>query len=184
MIVSPAMYALVSGPSATVPSVATTLTLTSSWGYTPPANTHTPASWASRTTAWAASATSGISSSGMKSIAPSSNEIKYRVISPLLSRPPAPAAQPATDTRPVETDRPARTHRPRRHPASLLQASFRNTGPGQLVRVTSCPADERDRWLLALDDVVNFEHFWLTGVDDELGENRHEACSERVELFL
>ena len=37
---------------------------------------------------------------------------------------------------------------------------------------------------LALDEVVNFEHFWLTGVDAELGENRHEACSERFELFL
>src|SRR5207249_1440154 len=44
MIVTPAMYALLSVPSVTVPSGATTLTLTSSWGYTPPANTHTPAS--------------------------------------------------------------------------------------------------------------------------------------------
>src|SRR5881398_778610 len=85
------------------------------------------ASW---TTACAALATSGPSSSGMKSIAPSSNEIRYRVVSRLLSRPHAPAAHPATDTRAVETDTPPRTHRPRRSPASLLQASFRNTGPG------------------------------------------------------
>jgi len=84
MIVTPAMYALLSAPSVTVPSGATTLALTSSWGYTPPANTHTPASMASRTTAWAAAATSGPSSSGMKSIAPSSNEIRYRAISRLL----------------------------------------------------------------------------------------------------
>src|SRR6476659_911828 len=101
MIVTPAMYALLSAPSVTVPSVATTLTLTSSWGYTPPANTHTPASWASRITAWAALATSGISSSGMKSIAPSSNEIKYRAISRLLSRRLHRPLTPATDTRPV-----------------------------------------------------------------------------------
>ncbi len=62
--------------------------------------------------------------------------------------------------------------------------SRKHARPGQLVRVTTSAADERDRRLLALDDVVNFEHFWLTGVDAELGENRHEACSERVELFL
>src|SRR5438105_15331830 len=80
MIVSPAMYALLSAPSVIVPSGATTLTLSSSGGYTPPANTHTPASWASLITACAASATAGPSSSGMKSIAPSSNEIRYRGI--------------------------------------------------------------------------------------------------------
>src|SRR5262245_16281913 len=92
MIVTPAMYALLSALSVTVPSGATTFTLTSSWGYTPPVNTQTPASLASSTTSCAASATAGISSSGMKSIAPSSNEIRYRAISRLLSRPPAPAA--------------------------------------------------------------------------------------------
>src|SRR4051794_9746928 len=72
------MYALLSGPSVTVPSVATRLT--SSMGCSPPANTQTPASWASRVTACAASATSGRSSSG-NVIAPSSNEIRYRVTS-------------------------------------------------------------------------------------------------------
>src|SRR5918995_2865882 len=47
------------------------------------AETHTPESLASWTTACAASATSGNSSSG-KLIAPSSNEIRYRVTSWLL----------------------------------------------------------------------------------------------------
>jgi hypothetical protein len=65
-------------PSVTVPSVATTLT--SSWSFSPPPNSHTPASLASWTTACAASATSGSSSAG-KVIAPSSNEIRYFVIS-------------------------------------------------------------------------------------------------------
>ena len=46
----------------------------------PPPNTHTPASLASSTTWCAAFATSGSSSSGMI-IAPSSNEIRYRVMS-------------------------------------------------------------------------------------------------------
>jgi hypothetical protein len=64
------------------------------------------------------------------------------------------------------------------------QGAFLNTRAGQLVGVTSCPADERDSRLLALDDVVNLEHFRLTGVDAALGENRHEARSERLELFL
>src|SRR5215204_6241861 len=88
---NPPMYALLSGygPSVTVPSVVTTLT--SSWKCSPPPNTQTPASFASCTTACAASATSGRSSSG-NVIAPSSNEIRYRVISRLLSRRPAPAA--------------------------------------------------------------------------------------------
>jgi integrase/recombinase XerD len=45
----------------------------------PPPKTHTPASLASWTTSCAALATLGISSSG-KIIAPSSNEIRYRVI--------------------------------------------------------------------------------------------------------
>ena len=61
------------------------------------------------------------------------------------------------------------------------QASVANAGPGQLVRV---PGMRGVGGYLALDDVVNLEHFWLTGVDAELGENRHEACSERLELFL
>src|SRR6266508_4973839 len=94
---NPPMYALLSGygPSVTVPSVATTLT--SSWECSPPPNTHTPPSMASWTTACAAADTSGNSSSG-KVIAPSSNEIRYRVISRLPSRRPAPAAShPATD---------------------------------------------------------------------------------------
>ncbi len=77
-IANPPMTALVSGygPSVTVPSVATMLAL---WLSTPPPKIHTPASWAARTTAWAASPTAGSSSSG-KVIAPSSNEIRYRVI--------------------------------------------------------------------------------------------------------
>src|SRR5918992_3770213 len=88
---NPPMYALLSGygPSVTVPSVATTLT--SSWECSPPPNTQTPASFASCTTACAASATSGRSSSG-NVIAPSSNEIRKRVISRLLSQRPARAA--------------------------------------------------------------------------------------------
>src|SRR5215218_6608859 len=106
------MYALLSGygPSVTVPSVATTLT--SSWECSPPPNTQTPASSASRTTARAASATSGRSSSG-NVIAPSSNEIRYRVIShDSLYRRPAPAAShPATEPLAMETDKPPRTHR-------------------------------------------------------------------------
>ena len=61
----------------TIPSVATMLALCLS---SPPPNTHTPAFTASWTTACAALPTSGLSSSGMWSIAPSSNEIKYRVI--------------------------------------------------------------------------------------------------------
>jgi len=54
----------------------TTLAL---WLSSPPPKTHTPTSLASWTTSCAALATSGISSSG-KVIAPSSNEIRYRVI--------------------------------------------------------------------------------------------------------
>src|SRR5919201_5482173 len=75
----------------------------------PPPNTHTPASMASWTTAWAASPTAGNSSAGMWSIAPLGNEIRYRVISQLLSRRPAPAA---SQPRPyaVETDKPPKTH--------------------------------------------------------------------------
>ncbi len=49
------------GPSVTGPSVTTTLA--SSWSFSPPPNTHTPASLASGNTACAASATSGRSSS-------------------------------------------------------------------------------------------------------------------------
>jgi len=67
------MYALLPGPSVTVPSAATTLTASGS--YSPPANTHTPASWASRVTACAASLTAAKSSGGCV-IAPSSNEIR------------------------------------------------------------------------------------------------------------
>src|SRR5687767_8989445 len=102
---NPPMYALLSGygPSVTVPSVATTLTASYEWS--PPPNTHTPASFASFTTACAASATSGRSSSG-NVIAPSSNEIRYRVISRPLSRRPAPAASHrAGDTGAMETGR-------------------------------------------------------------------------------
>src|SRR5829696_5982756 len=91
---NPPMYALLSGygPSVTVPSVATTLT--SLWECSPPPNTQTPASFASCTTACAASATSGRSSSG-NVIAASSHDS--------LSRRPAPAAaHPVTDTRAIE----------------------------------------------------------------------------------
>src|SRR5690242_2481043 len=86
---NPPMTSLVSGygPSVTVPSVATTLAL---WLSSPPPKTHTPASWAAWTTSCAALATSGRSSSG-KVIAPSSNEIRYRVIGWLL----VPATPPA-----------------------------------------------------------------------------------------
>ena len=34
---------------------------------------------------------------------------------------------------------------------------------------------------LLLDDVVHLEHFWLTGVDPQLGEDRPQPCPERVE---
>src|SRR3712207_1364033 len=82
MIENPPMTALVSGygPSVTVPSVATML---ARWLSSPPPKIHTPAFLASRTTLCEASATSGNSSSG-KVIAPSSKEIRYRVISWLL----------------------------------------------------------------------------------------------------
>src|SRR5262249_62229755 len=75
---TPPMTSLVSGygPSVTIPSVATMLAL---WLSSPAPNTHTPASWASWTTASAASATSGNSCAG-NVIAPSSNEIRYRVM--------------------------------------------------------------------------------------------------------
>src|SRR5215831_16666318 len=54
------------------------------WLTTPPPKIHTPASLAARTTACAASPTAGSSCSGI-TIAPSSNEIRYRV-NPLLRR--------------------------------------------------------------------------------------------------
>jgi hypothetical protein len=57
--------------------VATTLGL---WNSSPPAKRYTPAFRASWTTACTALVTSGMSSSGMWSIAPSLNEIRYRVI--------------------------------------------------------------------------------------------------------
>src|SRR5215831_3192998 len=91
-IASPPMTSLVSGygPSVTVPSVATTLARCLS---SPPLKTHTPAFTASWTASCAALLTAGMSSSGMWSIAPSSNEIRYRVIPRLpcpggLLRPP------------------------------------------------------------------------------------------------
>src|SRR5665647_224750 len=74
-------------PSVTDPSVATTL---ASWPFTPPPKTHTPASLACSTTSCAAFATSARSSS-RKVIAPSLNEIRYRVI-PFLLVSAAPAA--------------------------------------------------------------------------------------------
>ena len=61
----------------TVPSVATMLAF---WFSSPPPKTHTPALMASWTTSCEASATAGISSSGMWSIAWAPNEIRYRVI--------------------------------------------------------------------------------------------------------
>jgi len=64
---------------------------------------------------------------------------------------------------------------------SRFRGTLTNTRAGQLVRVRGMSGVGG---YLALDDVVNLEHFWLTGVDAELGENRHEACSERLELFL
>ena len=75
-IVSPPM-ASGCGPSLTVPSVATMLAC---WSSSPPAHTSTPAFTASWTTACAALATAGMSSSGIPSIAWAPNEIRYRVI--------------------------------------------------------------------------------------------------------
>lgn len=49
------------------------------WFSPPPPKIHTPASWAALTTPSATSPTAGPYSSG-KVIAPSSNEIRYRVI--------------------------------------------------------------------------------------------------------
>ena len=76
---NPPMTSLVSGngPSVTIPSVSTML---ARWLSSPAPKTHTPAARASCTTAVAALATSGSSSSG-NFIHPSSNEIRYRVIS-------------------------------------------------------------------------------------------------------
>src|ERR1700722_2942890 len=65
------------GPSGTVPAVATML---AGWFFSPPADTYTPALIASWTTACAALATAGASSSGMWSIAWAPNEIRYCVI--------------------------------------------------------------------------------------------------------
>lgn len=50
----------------------------------PPPKIHTPAAFASRTTACAAASTTGRSSSEIWSVAPSSNEIRYRGIASLL----------------------------------------------------------------------------------------------------
>src|SRR6185437_31096 len=69
------------GPSVTIPSVATTLAFLLS---SPAPKSHAPAFTASWTTSCAALFTAGISSSGMWSIAPASNEIRYRVIPRLL----------------------------------------------------------------------------------------------------
>jgi hypothetical protein len=74
--VAPAHAFMVVASSATVPSLA--IKLTSSLH--PPANTNTPASIASWIAGCAASFTTGPSSSGIWSIAPRSNEIRYRVI--------------------------------------------------------------------------------------------------------
>src|SRR5919109_320395 len=77
MIENPPMTAFVSGtgPSEIVPSVPTMLDC---WRWTPPPKIQTPAALASRTTACDDSPTAGQSSSGMWSIEPSSNEIRYR----------------------------------------------------------------------------------------------------------
>src|SRR4051812_38537488 len=74
------------GPCELVPSVAT---MVACCRRTPPPKIQTPAALASRTTACAASSTAGSSPSGMWSIDPLSNEIRYRGISklPLLGRP-------------------------------------------------------------------------------------------------
>ena len=61
----------------TAPPVATML---AGWSSSPPADTYTPVSMASRTAACAALATAGASSSGMWSIAWAPNEIRYCVI--------------------------------------------------------------------------------------------------------
>ena len=77
MIENPPTTALVSGngPSVEVPSVPT---IVARWRRSPHPKIHTPAALASRTTACEASPTAGQSPSGMWSIEPSSNEIKYR----------------------------------------------------------------------------------------------------------
>src|SRR5574337_435013 len=83
MIENPPITALVSGtgPSVVVPAVET---MVDCWRRTPPPKIQTPAAFASRTTACAASPTAGQSSSGILSIEPSSNEIKYRGIESLV----------------------------------------------------------------------------------------------------
>jgi phage portal protein BeeE len=37
---------------------------------------------------------------------------------------------------------------------------------------------------LALDDVVDFEHFGLARVEAEFCEDRHQASTERIELLF
>src|SRR5579884_4276614 len=107
---NPPTYAFPSrnAPAATFPSVPTTST--DSGGNSPPPNTHTPASIASRTTACAAADTSGSSSPG-NVIAPSSNEIRYRATSSLLvglRLLPQPVDRPGVERNPASDERAAR----------------------------------------------------------------------------
>jgi uncharacterized cupin superfamily protein len=115
MIENPPMTAFVSGtgPAVTVPSVAT---MVDCWRWTPPPKIQTPAAFASRTTLCDAAPTDGQSSSGIWSIEPSSNEIKYRKIgdrprfqsfscqpSPVSRICPEPPASGACGRSPLET---------------------------------------------------------------------------------
>ena len=49
---------------------------------------------------------------------------------------------------------------------------------------TSPAALRRSAAPLALDDVVDFEHFGLARVDAEFCEDRHQASTEGIELLL
>ena len=42
---------------------------------------------------------------------------------------------------------------------------------------------QKGRPTSASDDVVDFEYFWLARVDTNLGEQRHEALSELLQLL-
>ena len=127
---NPPMTSLVSGygPSVIVPSVATMLAC---WLSSPPPNTHAPASCAAKTTSCAASPTSAMSSSGIWSIAPLSNEIRYRVISSLL----VPAAASGRRSSALRTPRPASDRpSPKKFSRQLIAAASQVGGLGGVAR--------------------------------------------------
>src|SRR5690348_3599696 len=99
------------------------------WRSTPPPKIHTPASWACRTTARAASPTAGKSSAGTF-IVPSSNEIRYRgiLVTPLSQRPRFAVSTPISRS---EADRRRKTVLVRGLDARRVGASVRGAAAEQ-----------------------------------------------------